>query len=231
MNQKEWKNNLISVLRNIDISCPKTLSLYMMAFTHKTYANENKLNYNQQRLEFLGDSAIGWIISNYLFGINPKINEGDMTIIKSKLVCSKMLAKAAKDIKIDKLLLLGKGLLNQPMTDKMLEDTFEAFVGAIVQDQGIKKGVSLINKTLIKYHKDNLVKFDKDFKTQFQEIIQSTSSATNHQIRYEHIDAKDVKTSKVYYMDNLYGVGRAKNFKEADQLAAKDAISKCQFKK
>ena len=229
MNQKEWKNNLISTLKKISIDNFKSIAIYQEAFCHKSYANEKRLSYNQQRLEFLGDAAIGWIITNYLYGIKPKISEGEMTIIKSQLVNKRTLAKAAKELNLDKLLYLGKGASNSEITDKILEDTFEAFVGAIAQDQGIKKVIKLLDLTLVKYHQENLVKFTKDYKTQFQELVQSISSQKDHKIEYKHEIDGDVKICKLYYMDNLYGIGKAKNYREAEQLAAQEALSKCQI--
>ncbi len=184
MNKKEWIDNLKETLRRIDITNIKTLSTYEEAFCHKSYANEQKLNYNQERLEFLGDAAIGWIITNYLYSIQPKLNEGEMTIMKAKLVCTETLAMAAREMHLERLLLLGKGAQKSELRNKTLEDTFEAFCGAIAQDQGIKKVIKLLDLTLVKYHKENLIKLEKDYKTQFQEHIQSITNSLDHKIEY-----------------------------------------------
>lgn len=235
MNRKDWQQHLQTILNKIDIKNPKRLSLYQEAFTHKSYANEHKLKYNQQRLEFLGDSAISWIISNYLYSFqHPILSEGDMTIIKSRLVSTDTLAKAACEIGLEKLLFLSKGAASSKISNKILEDTFEAFVGAIAQDQGIKKARKLIDLTLVKYHQENLIQFNKDYKTQFQEFIQSSCDTNLHKIEYlKETDENDDKKKivKLYFMGNLYGTGEATSFKKAEQLAAKEALSKCQTKK
>ncbi len=230
MNKKEWLDRLKEILRKIDVVNIKSISLYEEAFCHKSYANEHKLNYNQQRLEFLGDAAISWVITNYLYSLQPKIKEGEMTIIKAKLVCTNTLAQAAKELSLEKLLLLGNGAMKSEMTNKTLEDTFEAFAGAIAQDQGIKKVIKLLDLTLVKYHKENLIQFDKDYKTKFQELIQSTSNSKEHKIEYIRETDGEQKVCTLKYMGITYGVGVALNFKDAEQLAAKQALEKCQIK-
>ncbi len=230
MNKKEWLDSLKELLRKIDITNIKSVSLYEEAFCHKSYANEHNLSYNQQRLEFLGDTAIGWIITNYVYNIKPKLNEGEMTILKSKLVRTDILAKAALELHLEKLLLLGNGATKTKISDKILEDTFEAFCGAIAQDQGIKKVIKLLDLTLVKYHKENLIKLEKDYKTQFQEHIQSTTDSSEHKIEYIHETEGDVKVCKLMHMGITYGVGKAGNFKDAEQDAARQAMAKCQLK-
>lgn len=225
MNQKIWNNSLLEILKKFNINNPKSVAIYMEALTHKSYANEKLLKYNQQRLEFLGDSAIGWIVSNYLYNIKGKINEGEMTRAKASMVNNETLAKVCKEIGLDKLIYLGRGMKPDNLSNKILEDTFEAFIGAIACDQGIKKVVNLINQTLIYYYENNLVSSEKDAKTKFQEIIQSKSGSTS-EIYYKHYIKDNDKISELYYNSVLYGAGKASTYKEADQIAASSALEK-----
>lgn len=227
MNQKIWTNNLLEILKKYNINNPKSIAIYQEALTHKSYANEKFLKFNQQRLEFLGDSAIGWIVSNYLYNLRQKINEGEMTRAKAGMVTEKTLAKVCKEIGLDKLIYIGNGMKTENLSNKILEDSFEAFIGAIVCDQGIKKVVNLINQTLIYYYENDLVNSEKDPKTKFQEIIQSKSGSTD-EIYYKN-SSKDKDNDKIielYYNGVLYGKGRASTVKEAEQKAASAALEK-----
>ncbi|MGL4950666.1 MAG: ribonuclease III [Mycoplasma sp.] len=224
MNQKLWNNELLSILKTYKINHPKSIAIYQEALTHKSYANEKNVSKNQQRLEFLGDAAIGWIVSNYLFSIKPSVNEGQMTIIKASLVNSDTLAMAAKDIGIEKLILKGNGL--HVLTNKVLEDSFEAFIGAIAQDQGIKKVINILNLTLIKYYEQKIIHLEKDYKTKFQEQMQSIHGITTQNIVYKTLQVSDQYESNLYYADMLYGHGVAPTKKKAEQLAAQNALKK-----
>ncbi len=230
MNKKEWLDKLRDVLKKVGIENIKSISIYEEAFCHKTYANEHRLKYDQQRLEFLGDAAIAWIVTNYLYSLKPKITEGEMTIIKSKLVRTETLAQACSDLGIEDLMLLGNGAKKSQISKKTLEDTFEAFCGAIAQDQGIKKVIKVLDLTLVKYHRENLIQFDKDYKTKFQELVQSTSGLKDHKIEYIHDTNGDIKICTLMFMGMTYGRGEATNFKDAEQEAAKQALTKCQIK-
>lgn len=227
MKQNIWRNNLLTVLKDINIENPKSYSIFMEALTHASYSNENGLRYNYERLEFLGDAAIEWVVVNYLYSRKPNMSEGEMSIKKANIVKQETLVKACKETKLDKLMFLGKSIREKNIPDKIYEDIFESFVGAIAQDQGIKKVSILLNKTIIKYYESDLLITDKDFKTRFQELVQASK---DYRPIYKHTDGK-IKISKLYCVDTngnefLYGEGRASNFKQADQLAAKQALEK-----
>ncbi len=225
MNQKEWRDSLLKILKNFGINNPKTFSIYMEALTHPSYANENGLKYCYERLEFLGDAAIQWIIVNYLYGKKPEMDVGNMSTIKSNVVKKETLANACKQINLNKLILIGKGNI---ISERICEDVFEAFIGAIAQDQGIKKVSQILNKTIIKSYEMNEIDISKDYKTRFQEEIQASNI---FKPIYEHIDKGKQKYTKLYCVDTngnklLFGEGQATDFKSADKLAAKQALEK-----
>ena len=137
------------------------------AITHRTYANESKkkMKYNQ-RLEFLGDSVLSLIISDYLFKKYNSSKEGLLSKVKSSLVSQKSLADISKELKLGDFLLLGHGeeASGGRYRDNMLEDLFEAIVGAIYLDSGITSA----SKFVMRAYKERLSNldienFDKDY--------------------------------------------------------------------
>ncbi|CAG8457195.1 23996_t:CDS:1 [Dentiscutata erythropus] len=107
------------------------------AITHKSYAAENPGNGpHNERLEWIGDSIITTVVSDYLFLNFQDRNEGSLTNLRSKIVCKETLAKFARKLELDNELLLGKGTMGDRNNDRLLEDTFEAYIGAIYLDSG-----------------------------------------------------------------------------------------------
>lgn len=223
MNSKEWKNKLDFLLNKYKIYKINNYSLFMEALTHTSYSNENKLNYNYERLEFLGDSVLNWMITSYLYDHLPNSDEGEMTITKSNMVKEETLYKACLKIKLNKLLFLGNGIKREDVPISVLADAFEAFLGAVALDQGINKTFNILNDTIIKYYNDNKIHISKDYKSKFQETIQSRTVATP---KYVHNEQGELKKSILKVGELIYGEGVAKSFKEADQLAAKNALDK-----
>lgn len=210
----------------------KDEELLITALTHSSYANENKLGvegYNE-RLEFLGDSVLSLIVSQYLYKKYPHYPEGELTKIRAKVVCESSLAKAAEDINLGKYLLLGKGeeSTGGRYRESILADASEAITGAIYMDSDFET----VNRLMLKRFEMGIVKaVDKgklfnDYKTELQEILQKTNKS-----RLEYIVYKEVGPdhNKVFYMnvvinEIIIGTGKGKNKKEAEQAAAKDAL-------
>ena len=117
------------------------------ALTHPSSNNSNIKNH-YQRLEFLGDSILNFIVSKYLIECFPKINEGDLTIRRSNIINRKSLSMCAKSINLDKYLI--KGLSINTITEKMLCDTYEAIIGAIMMDSNIEVTTDFVTDTLLR---------------------------------------------------------------------------------
>lgn len=227
--------------KNYDINkilkdCQKAVSYnfkneeYLLeAITHRTFANENKfdkekIKYNQ-RLEFLGDSVLSLIISDYLFKEYPNYKEGLLSKIKSSLVSSQTLSQLSKDLNLGDFILLGVGeeASGGRYKENMLEDLFEAIVGAIYLDSDIGKARDFI----IKAYKDKLDDLNisnsyKDYKTIFQEIIQKKYKI-NPIYRTKEIENNKFK-SEVYVNDKSYAVGFGKTKKESEMETAKNGL-------
>lgn len=222
---ENYNLELKKFLKKFDIQNPKNLSIYVEAFTHKSYANENNLKYNYERLEFLGDSAIDWVVTNNLYNFEKKSDEGSLSLIRSNLVKKQTLAKCCIDMGLDKFIKFGKGAKNNISNESIYEDVFESFIGAVARDQGIKKVIKIIEKTVMKYYKNSEFKVEKDYKTQLQELLQSKGI---NPPEYQKIttDHSKIKKVIVLYDGCVYGSGDGLNFKEAEQNAAKDALDK-----
>lgn len=204
------------------------------ALTHSSYANERKgknISYNE-RLEFLGDSVLGIVVSDYIFKECPNRPEGELTKLRATIVCEGALAIGAREAELGKYLYLGKGeeYTGGRDRDSVLADAFEAVIGALYLDGGIEHSRDFIFKYLGGVIGRALSGEDlfKDYKTQLQELLQRDSSV-KIEYRLEREDGPD--HSKLFYTgvyvdDALKGIGSGKSKKESEQNAAKEAFSK-----
>ncbi|HLR21385.1 MAG TPA: ribonuclease III [Tissierellaceae bacterium] len=226
------KNKKLSPLEdNLNYSF-KDDNLVKRALTHSSYANEHQLGITKsnERLEFLGDTILNLIVSQYLYNKYPNYPEGELTKIRAKVVCESSLAYAARKIDLGKYLLLGKGeeATGGRNRESILADACEAIVGAIYIDSDFKT----TNKFLLEQFEVDIVhavaKGDLfiDYKTELQERLQRSGK-----VRVEYVVNREEGPdhSKIFYMDILIneqvvGTGRGRNKKEAEQMAAKEAL-------
>lgn len=205
----------------------------LMALTHSSYANEKKsagLESNE-RVEFLGDAVLNIITSEYIYGHYPDLSEGEMTKIRASIVCEASLVKCANSIKLGKYLFLGKGEENTGGRSRIsiLSDAFEALIGAIYLDGGFKEAgnflFSVMNDILGDFRGNTAF---VDYKTQFQELVQKKSDqAISYNILYEAgPDHNKVFSIQVSVGNKVLGMGEGHSKKEAEQNAAKNALTK-----
>jgi ribonuclease-3 len=209
----------------------RRLDLLNLAFCHRSFANENGNNTeNNEKLEFLGDSVLGLIIADNLFGLLPDRPEGDLAKIKSFVVSEESLADIALNLKVNKYILIGKGEENSGGRSKkaILADATEALFGAYYIDSGFKAANKFILKQLIpEINKVLENKHRKDYKTLLQEFVQKKYK---NYPRYHLVKKTGPDHDKVFWMDvsiegKNYGPGQGKNKKEAEQNAAKIAYT------
>lgn len=203
--------------------------LLNLAFCHRSYANENPDQAgNNEKLEFLGDSVLGLVVSEYLYKELSEKSEGDLAKIKSFVVSEQSLAEIAKSIRVDSFLLIGKGEENSGGREKraLLADAFEAIVGALFIDGGFKAAKKFILKQLVPEIEKVLAnKHHKDYKTMLQELVQKEYRSYP---RYQLLKRSGPDHAKIFWMEvvvngHSYGPGRGTNKKEAEQAAAKAA--------
>ncbi|AJR12218.1 Ribonuclease III [Mesomycoplasma dispar] len=209
-------------LKKIGIK-PKSMDIYIQALTHKSYNFTNPEKPHYEMLEFLGDSAIHYVITRVIYD-NFYKNEGNSTQLRSWLTSTSYLANVCQKIGLINLVFLGKGSSEIRENNKLKADVFEAFSAAILIDQGFEK----LNQFLAKYlYKDvNFAneKQYKDPKSIFQEKIQSFS--TQSKINYSPTKLAD-GTFRVdlIWEQKKYGTGYGKSIKEAEFDAATNALN------
>lgn len=221
--------NIFDFLDNYHISY-KNKDLISHAFYHSSYVNEHKeLKGDNERLEFMGDSVLQIYSASVLFKKEPKLNEGDMSKIRANMVCENTLAKIAREFKLNKFLKLGQGEEKSGGRDRdsIISDMFEAFIGAVYIDSNINNAFKLLN-ILFKNHINSLNEDVIDYKTKLQEYVQTDSRRT---IEYEQVYSKGPCNKPEFKMavkidGIIYGYGIGSTKKEAQKMAAKDALDK-----
>lgn len=197
------------------------------ALTHSSYVNGKSSS--NERLEFLGDSVLSVVVSKYLFE-SLDVPEGKLTKIRSRLVCEDSLYEFAKKINLGANMKLGKGEENTGGRDRrsILADAFEALIAAIYLDGGLECARTFIMKFIPSV---DVLKSGKlvlgDYKTVLQEIIQQNPEEhIVYEISGEQGAAHEkVFTANVLLNGQIIGSGSGKSKKEAEQAAAKEAIS------
>jgi len=211
----------------------RDLSIYLEAFTHSSYSNEQrhiaKLPHNE-RLEFLGDAALQLCCSEYLFDMSPRLPEGNMTRIRSALVREEALDKYADQVDLSTFVRLGRGeeKMGGRSRASLKADAFEALIGAIYEDLGFEHVLKFLTPILAREYEALDVKDDRDYKSRLQEFVQADSKRA---ISYHVLSAEGPAHAKIFkiavMLDEMtLGIGRATTKKEAEQLAAKEALSK-----
>lgn len=227
------KDRVMEFQKKIDYEF-KDYNTARTALTHSSYANERKgrnISYNE-RLEFLGDSVLSIVVSDYIFKKCPSRPEGELTKLRATIVCEGALAIGARESELGKYLYLGKGeeFTGGRERDSVLADAFEAVIGALYLDGGIEKSRDFIFSYLGGVIERALSGEDlfKDYKTQLQELLQRENSV-KIEYRLEKEDGPDhnkVFYTGVYVDGEVRGIGSGRNKKESEQNAAKEALSK-----
>ncbi|WP_312812038.1 ribonuclease III [Sedimentibacter sp.] len=203
------------------------------SLTHSSYSNEDKSynKVNNERLEFLGDAVLSISVSRYIFDKFPDYPEGDLTKLRSQVVCEDTLSMVASELNIGKYMLLGKGEEASGGRDRksILADAVEAIIAAIYIDGGYRKAESFVLDNLTKYiHHAVKGKIVTDFKSYLQEYYQSKGHTCK--IRYVVTKEEGPDHEKVFHVDVVInrvvaGSGSGKSKKLAEQEAAKNALT------
>ena len=200
------------------------------ALSHSSYANEKKKQRrSNERLEFLGDSVLSVVVSQYLFTHYPDLPEGELTKIRAALVCEKSLHRFALQIGLGEFLMLGKGEEHTGGRERpsILADAFEAVIAAIYLDGGLEAARKHILRFLPKNIPENRSLLFGDYKTALQEVIQKNpEEKVEYVLRSETGPDHDKSfVVEVRLNSNVIGKGNGKSKKEAEQMAAKEALA------
>ncbi len=208
----------------------KNEALLINALTHSSFANEARDGVtSNERLEFLGDSVLSVIVSDYLYKQFGNLPEGELTKLRASLVCEKSLCGFSRELNVGEFLRLGKGEEKGGgrERDSILADAFEAVLAAIYLDSDLETARSLVMQFVLKELKHTDDEVFKDYKTALQEIIQRNpeeyvtyiltgESGPDHDKLFE---------VEVHLNSNVIGKGKGKSKKQAEQMAAKQALS------
>ncbi|MBO5211818.1 MAG: ribonuclease III [Clostridia bacterium] len=216
-NKLDYKFNNVKLLEN--------------ALNHSSYANEVRGGVtSNERLEFLGDSVLSVIVASYLFENFKTIPEGELTKLRASLVCEKSLCGFSREIGLGEFLHLGKGEEKGGGRERasILADAFEAVLAAIYLDGGMSEARRFVLRYVLPEleHRDDDEVF-KDYKTALQEIIQRNpeESVTYHLTGESGPDHDKIFEVEVHLNSNVIGCGKGKSKKQAEQMAAKEALT------
>ncbi len=210
----------------------KNKVLLRKALTHSSYANEQRARHlqNNERLEFLGDSVLGFVTADYLYNQFPELPEGELTKLRAAIVCEQALYEVAKELGIDGAICLGHGEESSGGRQRpsILADAVEALLGAIYLDGGIEPArefvLSFIPKSAERARQGRMF---KDYKTTLQEIVQKNRQET---LEYRLAGTSGPDHDKTFDMElllnsNVFASGQGRSKKEAEQMAAKQALA------
>ncbi len=202
------------------------------AMTHSSFSNENKNGAarvkNNERLEFLGDSILSLLVSDYIFKKYSCLAEGELTKIRAASVCESALFNLATELELGAYLRLGHGEAAQNRLRKsIVADAFEALLASLYLDGGIDTARAFLMPR-IEATIDRAAKgWDDDYKSRLQKLVQQTPEEI---LEYREVSEEGpphdrVFTFEVYLNSNLLGRGEGRSKREAEQQAAKQALS------
>ena len=212
---------------------PNNEALYEIAFAHSSYSAKHVLDYDYERLEFLGDSVLNMLTSEFLQNMHPSYSEGKLTKLRANYVCQNALIVYSHENDLDKYIKLN--LEDNAISDNevisITADVFESFLGAIYLDQGIEKAKEFLQQTVFPYIEAKTI-FFYDYKSTIKEY----GDAEDVEVSYELLEEHGAPHDKTFVMRILingadYGHGVGKSKKEAEQLAACKAIDRLNIDK
>lgn len=230
--KSKYKNfehkELASYIQKLSGRLPNNIQLYTIAITHQSHSDKHNLTYNNERLEFLGDSVLDMVISEYLYQKFPEKNEGELTRLRSSIVNRKSLNKLAHKIELEKQIKTIVNL-NQPGIS-LPGNALEAFIGAFYLDLGYKAAHQFIISSLVENFLDinTLEKDYENYKSSLLEWAQKQNKVLKFVVLQEPTDNSSLKTFKAsaFVDDELQGIGTGRSKKIAEQKAALEVLNK-----
>ena len=205
--------------------------IYELALTHPSFnSNANTVHVDYERLEYMGDAVLDYVTAHLIYHEYPKMEPGNMSKLRSFLVKSHSLSNYARSVELYKYIRVGNSIPQEQISksDRILEDCFEALIGAIYLDQGMDFAFNFIKDVLF----DDVIRFGNqdltDYKSKLQEEMQAEHRESVHYVCVKETGPAHDKTFvvNVLFNDIVLGVGTGKTKKAAEENAAKDALMK-----
>jgi len=221
------RNYLLNLIRILGF-LPAHTFFYRAAFTHKSVVLHDKLGekVDNERLEYLGDAVLGAVVAEYLFSNFPHQDEGFMTKVRARIVKRKHLNATAIKMGIPMMITHQSHPANT--SKHVYGNALEALIGAIYLDRGFNKARRFIRKRMMKRHMDliKLTRKDSDYKSQVIEWAQKHKQEITFETQEEHKKSDPLPRflATVKWKNDQIGTGRGGSKKEAEQLAAKEAL-------
>lgn len=209
----------------------KNKRLLDLALTHISLANDMKKDSNQ-RLEFLGDSVLSFVIASEIYRLHPECDEGDLTKIRAVLVCEKSLAELSGELELGTGIKFGRSEAKSDGVHKasILADTFEAVLGAIYLDSDVETAKKWVLRVFGDRIKNVEISAEINYKSELQIFFQKRDKNTEV-VRYRLVNKSGPDHNPSFlveavYQEKIIGVGKGKSRKVAEQNAAKDAFER-----
>ena len=221
---------ITELLKQLEINY-NDLEVYNLALTHPSYnADANTKHQDYERLEFIGDAVIGFVCAELIFKLREGLDQGYMSKLRSYLVKTNSLAKYARQINLQNYIRAGHSLPTEQIgkSNKILEDVFEALVGAIYFDQGIKPAARYLSRFLVEDIKNTDLSVLTDAKTRLQEEMQAEHRDSVRYVLIKEEGPAHDRTFEVNVMFNdiVLATGTGKSKKAAEEDAAQKALAK-----
>lgn len=204
--------------------------LLELALTHRSYSYEHGNTPNNERLEFLGDSVLGFVVTAHIHDLLVELPEGELTKVKNAVVSARALAGVASELGLGEFLRLGKGEDQTGGRTKLnlLADTFEAILGAVYVSKGLDEARGIVERFVFPLLQDtDALRENSDPKTTLQERVQEQGkSAPVYETTFEGPDHDRDFHAKVVVDAKIIGEGKGKSRKGAETEAAIDALAK-----
>lgn len=210
-------------------------TLYAEALTHSSHngACMNAKHFDYERLEFLGDSIIGFVVGQLCYRLHPEMRQGDLSVLRSQFIRTEFEAELGLSLDLGDYVQVGPSYTSDPKQSlSLMEDVFESFTGALYLDQGFEKVNAFLISLYYEKIKNGKIEVAENPKSELQELLQADYKQA---VTYRLISEKEENNVHYFvmgaYFDNyLLGEGEGKTKKEAQANAARDALTKKAFK-
>lgn len=222
--------NINELFKIINVQ-PKNVEIYELALTHSSFnADANTRHIDNERLEYMGDAVLDYVSADLIFNKFGEMEPGNMSKLRSFLVKTHSLSNYARKIELADFIKTGHSISQKQVnqSDKILEDCFEALIGAIYVDQGIKFTFNFIKKMM----EDDLLTYGQEDLTDYKSMLQEEMQAEHREsVHYVVTDMSGPAHDRVYTVNAMFNEivlasGTGKSKKSAEQDAAKNALKK-----